>query len=150
MSDSIVKKEKSGLFSMSSPSKVVDFNTFRKAPEQFITGKSLKSGESVKKVAGDKDYKKLIKSELMMEALKEAGVSEEQTAKVVSILEKKTRPVGLKQRLDEKKEKDEKEAKLKKDKEAKLKKDKKEKEEKEAKLKKDKEAKLKKAKEAKK
>ena len=138
MSDQ-VKKEKSGLFSMSNVSKVVDFSTFRKAPEQFIKGQSVKSGDKVKTVSGDKDYKKLIKPELMMEALKEAGVTEEMTNKVVELIEAKQKPVGVKARLDEmkKKKEDEKEEKVEEKKEEKEEKEEKVDEKKEEKDEKD-------------
>jgi hypothetical protein len=101
----LIKKEKSGLFSMTSKNKVVDFNTFRKAPDKFIKGVSIKSGDSVKKIAGDKDYKKLIRPELMMEALKKAGVDSKTTNKVLLLLEKKQKRVSIKRRLNETKSK---------------------------------------------
>ncbi len=127
MDNALIKKEAGGLFKMTSANKVVDFGTFRKAPDQFTKGTSVNPPEKAKSLPGDKDYKQLIKTELMMEALKEAGIDQETTDKVVSIIESKSKPKGVRARLDEKKKAAE-------DKEAKEKAEKKKKkEEKEAK-----------------
>lgn len=88
---------------MKAVSKVVDFATFRKSPDLFTTGKSVASGDKVKKVSGDKDYKKLIRTDLMNEALKSAGITEEQIQKVNEYIDSKHPIVGLRERMEAKK-----------------------------------------------
>ena len=115
MDNALIKKEAGGLFKMTSANKVVDFGTFRKAPDQFTKGTSINPPEKAKSLPGDKDYKQLIKPELMMEALIEAGLDKQTANKVANIVEIKQKPKGIRARLDEKKKvNDEKIAKAKK------------------------------------
>ncbi len=97
------KTTKNPEFQMKAVSKVVDFATFRKSPDAFTTGKAIPSGDKVKKVSGDKDYKKLIRTDLMNEALKSAGVTEEQIQKVNEFIQSKHPIVGLRERMEARK-----------------------------------------------